>query len=164
MYPGSSSPYSSLGSYGVDTSSLMGGYGVPNLNSPGGYAGAMTQQQNMLSGNLAVGNQTGDPTWLQKMLGWTSPDGTVNNGWGGYALGGAQAALGAYLGFQQLGLAKDQLKEGRRRFDLQFNNQSRLINSQLADRQSSRIAAKGGEAHNYQSVGDYMGNYRQEMA
>jgi len=68
-------------------------------------------------------------------------------------LGAAQGLLGAYLGFQNLGIAKDTLNQNKRAFDLNFNAQRNLTNSRLADRQAARVAANPTA---YASVADYM--------
>lgn len=77
-------------------------------------------------------------------------------GWGGLALGGASALMNAFMGMKQYGLAKDQLAEGRRQFDLNYGAQRSTVNSALEDRQRARIASNPGA---YQSVGDYMDRY-----
>lgn len=74
-------------------------------------------------------------------------------GWGGLALGGAQALGSAYLGMKQYGIAKKTLEEGRRQFDMNYDAQRRTTNSALEDRQRARVASNAGA---YQSVGDYM--------
>jgi hypothetical protein len=88
---------------------------------------------------------------------WDGMIGTKNSpGWGGLALGGASALANAYFGMKQYGLAKKQLAEGKRQFDLNFAAQRSMTNSQLADRQNARVAANPGA---YQSTADYMSQY-----
>lgn len=77
-------------------------------------------------------------------------------GWGGTALGLASGLASAYFGMQQYGLAKQQLAEGKRQFDLNFGAQKNMVNSQLSDRQRARVASNPGA---YQSVGEYMNQY-----
>jgi hypothetical protein len=77
-------------------------------------------------------------------------------GWGGMALGGLSALSNAYFGMKQYGLAKQQLAEGKRQFNLNFDAQRNMTNSQLADRQNARVAANPGA---YQSTADYMSQY-----
>jgi hypothetical protein len=69
------------------------------------------------------------------------------------AIGGAKALSSAFLGMQQYGLAKQQLAEGRRQFDLNYGAQKQTVNTQLEDRQRARVASNPGA---YQSVGTYM--------
>lgn len=122
-------------SQGLDVSSLIGGY---NQSGAGAQAGGFMDR------------------FLPGMLSTTDTNtGMKTQGWGGLALGGAQALLGGYMGFKQLGLAKDQMRESRRQFDLNYNSQRKLTNSRLEDRQRSRLAQGG----NYESVGDYMNKY-----
>ena len=121
---------------GLDVSSLIGGYG----QSGAGKSGFMDK-------------------FLPGMLSTTDANGMKTQGWGGLALGGANALLGGYMGFKQLGLAKDQMRESRRQFDLNYNAQRNMTNSRMEDRQRARLAAAQGTNHNYQSVGDYMNKY-----
>lgn len=93
-----------------------------------------------------------DPNFFQRMAGWTAADGTVNNGWGGMALGAASALGNLWMGAKQLNLAKDSLRENKRQFNLNYENQRKLTNNQLSDRQAARVAA----SPNAQSVSSYM--------
>lgn len=124
-------------SQGLDVSSLIGGY---NQSGAGAQAGGFMDR------------------FLPGMLSTTDANGMKTQGWGGLALGGAQALLGGYMGFKQLGLAKDQMRESRRQFDLNYNAQRNMTNSQMEGRQRALIAGGGSEG-NYQSVGDYMKKY-----
>lgn len=80
-------------------------------------------------------------------------DGTIDGGWGGLAIGSAQALGNLYLGLQQYNLAKDTLANNKAQFERNFNAQRTTTNAQLEDRQRARVAANPGA---YQSVGDYM--------
>ena len=75
------------------------------------------------------------------------------------ALGVAQGLLGGYLGLKQYGLAKQQLAEGRRQFEMNFDAQRRLTNASLADRQRARLSADPMGKASYDSVADYMAKY-----
>lgn len=66
--------------------------------------------------------------------------GMKNQGLFDMGLGAAQTGLGAYLGFQNLGIARDTLAQNKRAFDLNFNAQRNLTNSRLQDRQAGRVA------------------------
>jgi hypothetical protein len=89
-----------------------------------------------------------------------SPVAGNNPGAGGFNLGNlatgvntASNLFGAWTGFKQLGLAKDSLKESKRQFNLNYDNQKTLTNSRLEDRQRARYASNPGQ---YESVGTYM--------
>lgn len=99
----------------------------------------------------AAGNAA--PGFMDGMLGYRGADGTQHAGWGGLALGGASALMNGYLGFQQLGVAKDQLAQSKKQFEINFGAQQKLTNSRLEDRQRARVASNPGA---YQSVGEYM--------
>lgn len=75
----------------------------------------------------------------------------------GSGLAGAGNILGSiggfYLGMKQYKMAKQQLAESKRQFNLQFNAQKGLINTRLEDRQRARVASNPNA---YVSVGEYM--------
>lgn len=93
------------------------------------------------------------PNWLQGLTGYTNDKGIKTEGWGGLALGGASALGGAFLGMKQYGMAKKQLSESKRQFDLNYGAQRQTINTELEDRQRARVASNPGA---YESVGSYM--------
>ncbi len=77
-------------------------------------------------------------------------------GWGGTVAGAAQGLFAGYMGMQQYGLAKEKLAESKKQFELNYNAQKGLTNSNLEDRQRARVASNAG---GYQSVGEYMDKY-----
>lgn len=87
------------------------------------------------------------------MLGKRLGDGTRVDGWGGLAVGAGSALLNTFMGMKQYGLAKDQLAQSKKQFNINFGAQQKLTNSRLEDRQAARIASNPGA---YASVGDYM--------
>jgi len=96
-------------------------------------------------------------SWRDGFLGKTDmKTGIKTDGWGGMALGGLQALGGAFMGMKQYGLAKQQLSEGKRQFNLNYDAQRSTTNAQLEDRQRARLASNPGA---YQSVGTYMNQY-----
>jgi hypothetical protein len=101
------------------------------------------------------GTPGASPNWLSMdgIFGSTDENGIKHGGWGGTALGVMKGLSGAYLGMKQYGLAKDQLKEGKRQFEKNYGAQRTLTNSNLEDRQRARIASNPGA---YQSVSTYM--------
>ncbi len=115
---------------------------------PGAVAGANTL--------ASAGNGNANPSFLDGMMGWTGEDGVEHNGWGSAALGAGQGLLSGYLGMKQYGLAKDQLAEGKRQFNQNFEAQRQTTNTRLEDRQRARRASNRGA---YQSVGDYMNEH-----
>ena len=86
-------------------------------------------------------------------MGSTNEKGVRSDGWGGLAIGGAQALTGAFMGMKQYQLAQEALSENKRQFSLNFDNQRKTVNTELEDRQRARVASNAGA---YQSVGDYM--------
>ena len=66
------------------------------------------------------------------------------DGWGNMALGGANAAIQGYMGFKQLGLAKDQLDFQKKAFEKNYAAQRKTTNNQMRDRQRVRHADSGG--------------------
>lgn len=86
-------------------------------------------------------------------LGSTAADGTKTQGWGGMAFGGLQALGNTFMGMKQYGLAKDQLAQSKKQFDLNYGAQQKTTNAALSDRQNARVASNPGA---YQSVADYM--------
>lgn len=75
------------------------------------------------------------------------------NGMGGMMMGLGKIGLQAYLGHQQLGIAKKQLAENKLQYRTNFNNQAQVLNTQMEDRQRARVASN---STGYQSVSDYM--------
>lgn len=113
---------------------------TPNLSEVGGSGGFMD----------------GMKSWMKDsgFLGSTDPEtGVKTNGWGGLALGGAQALGSLYMGMKQYNLAKDTLANNKAQFERNFAAQKATTNASLEDRQRARVAANAGA---YQSVGDYM--------
>lgn len=74
----------------------------------------------------------------------TNAQGIKTQGMFDMGLGAAQGLLGAYLGFQNLGLQKDILSNNKRQFDLNFAAQQKTTNARMADRQASRVAFGAG--------------------
>lgn len=98
---------------------------------------------------------SGINSWMKDsgFLNQRNTDGTMSQGWGGLALGGAQALGSLYMGMKQYGLAKDTLAANKAQFERNFEAQKNTTNAALEDRQRARVASNPGA---YQSVGDYM--------
>lgn len=135
----------------------LGGFGqqMPNLTStaqqggavagaaaaaPGSWLSSLFAQDGLLSRNSLFGST--DPTSGVRTVGWAPT-----------ALGAGSAILGGIQGNKAMGLAQDQLKEGKRQFNLNYNAQKQTTNTQLEDRQRARVAANSGA---YESVDSYM--------
>lgn len=87
------------------------------------------------------------------IFGSTAANGVKTQGWGGTALGVANGISNAWMGMQQYGLAKDQLAQSKKQFELNYGAQQKTTNAALSDRQAARVASNPGA---YQSVADYM--------
>lgn len=125
--------------------------GIPTLPAGGGVLAPDFQH---LAGDVAApGQQPG--LWGNFFKGMV---GTKDSpGWGGLALGGANSLLQGYLGMRQYALAKKQLAEGQRQFNLNYANQVKLTNAQLEDRQRARVATGNS---GYESTDAYMAKNR----
>ena len=102
-----------------------------------------------------TGSGGGVGQWMRDsgILGSTDANGVKTQGWGGLALGGAQALGSLYMGMKQYGLAKETLANNKAQFERNFAAQRQTTNAALEDRQRARVASNSGA---YQSVGDYM--------
>jgi hypothetical protein len=100
-----------------------------------------------------AGGAGGGTDWMKMILGGTNADGSKTLGAGGLGLGALQGAASLFMGMQQYGLAKKQLAEGQRQFDLNYGAQKQTTNTRLEDRQRARVAANPNA---YESVGSYM--------
>ncbi|GEK52348.1 hypothetical protein [Vreelandella venusta] len=118
---------------------------IPNFNNPMAQLNRFVPNWN--------GNQEFQPTLLQSLTGYTDSSGIKSNGWGGMALGAASGLGSAYLGMKQYGMAKKQLSESKRQFDLNYGAQRQMVNTDLEDRQRARVASNPTA---YESVGSYM--------
>ena len=105
--------------------------------------------------NQPGGMFSGIGQWMKdsNFLGGKDANGMQTQGWGGLALGGAQALGSLYMGMQQYNLAKDTLANNKAQFERNFAAQKTTTNASLEDRQRARVASNAGA---YQSVGDYM--------
>lgn len=95
----------------------------------------------------------------------TGTPGTDTSGSGGWGdlfqsgggfdqvLGGLNTGVNAYLGFQQLQMAKDQLNFTKKAFNKNYASQKRLTNAKLRDRQKIRYHERPDL---YQSPDQYM--------
>lgn len=101
--------------------------------------------------SLAQANQS--PGILSSFLPVKNADGSITGGWGSFGWDVLKGATNAYLGMQQLDLAKKNLAFNEDSFWANFNTQKQLTNTRLEDRQRARVASNPGA---YQSVSEYM--------
>lgn len=127
-------------SAGLDASSF-------NWQAPTAKAGGIPN----LDDAASLGD--GKPSWQTKWLGGTDANGLSSKGIIPVGMQAFSGLTSAYLGWQQFNLAKDQLAQNKKIFNLNFSNQAQNINRDLEDRQRARVASNAGA---YQSVGDYM--------
>lgn len=137
-----------------------------NFGTGGNYSGTMIPQGSIGVDTAALGNlaPTGgagsgpwQPTAWDRFLGYTDPsNGAQVGGWGSMALNGFSALSSAWFGMKQLDLAKDEFKESKRQFNLNFDAQANVANERLESRQAARVASNPNA---YQSVGSVMDKY-----
>jgi hypothetical protein len=133
-----------------DFSDILSSWGQPG-STAGGFDFKMPTT-GATPGILGTGAPAGGD-WQTKWLGGTTPEGMRTNGIIPVGLSALSGLTGAYLGWQQFNLAKDQLAQNKKIFNLNFANQAQSINTQLEDRQRARVASNPGA---YKSVGEYM--------
>ena len=98
----------------------------------------------------------------QMEFGNTPPPAAFGEGsnMGQNVMGGVQAFTGlanAYTGYKNYGLARDQLDENKKQFNLNFNSQAGLVNNQLADQHALRAdAAKSTGNMNFGTEAQYL--------
>ena len=117
-----------------------------------------TRFDNQLSGIPTVNGQlpaasNQDGGWFTTLFGGRDANGFQTSGVVSPAVSAFSSGMQAYLGAQNLKLAKKSLAFQKDAFSKQFENQRRLINTQLEDRQRARVSANPGA---YQSVDEYM--------
>jgi hypothetical protein len=161
--PGQYQPFPMAGSAG---STPVAPYGSPLLAdtpySPLNYFGNASTNNPVASWNsgydLGMGNTAGvgmpsvtGGGFLDRFKGWMGD--SNNPGPLGVGLKTAGGLASLFMGMKQYGLAKKQIGENTRQFDLNYDAQRRTTNARLEDRQRARVASNPNE---YVSVGDYM--------
>ena len=94
-----------------------------------------------------------EPSWSDKLTGYKLADGTSVNGFGGMTLGALSGLGNLFMGMQNYGLAKDQLKFQKDAYNKNYAAQKQTTNASLEDRQRARVASNPNA---YASVSDYM--------
>lgn len=121
----------------------FGGLGGTNDGTPATTGGLFSALGNLFSKDALFGS--------------TNDKGVTSMGWAPAALGIGQSIFGALQGQKAMALAKDQLSEQKRQFDLNFGAQRQSMNTELEDRQRARVASNPNA---YESVSDYMNKNR----
>jgi len=145
--------FSSLGNYGVpaqSSSPFLPQMSMDPSITKVDFTSEALKKLGSVSGSTAS-NGNGIMDWLKSAMGTKEAP-----GWGGMALGAASGLASTYLGLQQYGLAKDTLANNKQQFQMQYDAQKRMTNSNLEDRQRARVASNSGA---YQSPSDYMSKY-----
>jgi hypothetical protein len=102
--------------------------------------------------------QAAPRNWWDGFTGYTDEKTQITKGgWGAPVIQGAGALASTFLGMKQYGLAKKQLKEDTRQFNLNFGAQKNLVNSQMSDRQAARVS--GSPNSGFMSPDDYVAKY-----
>lgn len=142
----------------LDLSSLgsFGGLGAGSTasNSLGMASGpaAATQTAGAMSIFDSIFNK-------ESMFGGASPSGAQTGGWVMPAVNILGGIFSMNQGKKAEAFAKDQLKEQRRQFDMNYGAQKQSINTELEDRQRARVASAGGSGA-YESVDSYLDKNR----
>lgn len=123
-------------------------------NAGFGTLAGLTASPDYTPGGNTSGIMGGLSGFLGSAFGGMNDDGTTSLGWAAPAVGIAQAIMGGINGNRQLGLAEDNLKEGKRQFNLNYGAQRQTTNTQLEDRQRARVASNPGGG--YESVDSYL--------
>ena len=128
---------------------------MPDYGSPTGNGAWLGDYGDLAPALTNVTPPGGGSNWFRDsgFLSQKNADGTMSQGWGGLALGGAQALGSLYMGMKQYGLAKETLANNKAQFERNFAAQKATTNASLEDRQRARVASNPDA---YQSVGDYM--------
>ncbi len=94
----------------------------------------------------------GAPGFGSKLMGWLGNGDNLNA-----AVGGLQALTGAYLGFQNLRLAKDNLRFQKGAWQKNYANQAQSYNTSLEDRTRARYSSRETDESKIQ---DYLNRNR----
>jgi hypothetical protein len=125
-----------------------GGTNTPSSFLNLGTTSSVTDQVMQNSQSLIPGTTSSLPMNTGSVPGADTTEGGFNflgeDGWGNLALGGINAGIQGYMGYKQLGLAKDQLDFQKKAFEKNYAAQRQTTNNQMRDRQRVRHADSGG--------------------
>ncbi len=136
----------------TDFSEALSSWGKSKPEGGIDFSAGNTNQGSFSLDSLKPG--TGEESWQTKWLGGTNAQGMQTNGIIPVGIGALSGLTSAYLGWQQFNLAKDQLAQNKKIFNLNFGAQAQSVNTRLEGRYRERAAA--GENTGYSSIGDYM--------
>lgn len=139
---------------------------LASMRDWGGYTPPLMGMDQLNQSNLGVDLMGGAPqlglgtprgntgsSWWDSLFDKTDANGIKTQGMAMPAISAASALMSGILGWKQLGVQKDALKQSKKEFEMNWGAQQKTINSQLEDRQRARVASNPNA---YQSVGDYM--------
>jgi len=120
------------------------------VNNP--YLGGMTGLPNNATPDFTDALPQ-SPSLLESLKGYipggfldsTDEKGIKTQGWGGPALGVVSGLGNAYMGMQQLNLAKETLANNKRQFDMNWGAQKQLTNNRIRGKWADQNAASGGK-------------------
>lgn len=144
----------------IDPSGI-GAYGQAVQASPSILANVDTSSVANVAQSAAAGPASAGGLWdwftsKDGMFGSTDPtSGKVAGGWAMPALTLAGGLSSFIQGNAAQDIARGQLKESQRQFDLNYNNQRQTLNTAMEDRQRARVASAGGSGA-YESVDSYL--------
>lgn len=147
---GNNSSFGSMGNWG-----MSGGNQGMDWGDTLGYGGTGLQDLGSASmfGDMGFGNQNG----LSQGFDW----GKLMDNMGGVSgiMGGIGSLAQAWAGMKQLGLSEDMLKENKNQFNLNYNAQAGLANSQLARRHDKDVQEAAYYDKNLPSTEEYLASY-----
>ena len=123
---------------------------VPVAGQAGGTTGGLfSSMSNLLGGIFNQRSAFGD----------VDANGVQSMGWAAPAASLASALFSFQQGRETQQIARDNLKESQRQFNLNYGAQRQNLNTELEDRQRARVASAGGSGA-YESVDSYMNRNR----
>ena len=130
--------------------------------NPWGIYGQSTASNPVISASPAVTDN-----WLKQFSSWGKENGLLSSidaktglktpGMLDYGIGALSGLGNLWMGMQNYGLAKDQLKFQKDAYNKNYAAQAKTTNANLEDRQAARVASNPTA---YQSVSDYMAKNR----
>lgn len=141
----------------IETNMAMDGWQAPEFNPMAAMAdagGATYAINPTMWGKIKQGGADLAGSFMPKINAETGKMETL--GWGMPALQGLSSLGNLYLGMKNYGLAKDQLRTQKNQFNMNYNNQRQLLNTQMED---IRRTEAGGSSK-AESVESYMARNR----
>lgn len=141
----------------IDTDMAMDGWQPPEFNPMAAMADAGGPSYAInptMWGKIKQGGADLAGSFMPKINPETGKMETM--GWGMPALQGLSSLGNLYLGMKNYGLAKDQLRTQKEQFNMNYNNQRQLLNTQMED----RARTEAGGSSKAESVESYMARNR----